>query len=295
MKLRPPAQPTQTTVPPDTQTLLCSETHERSYLLASKFRIHLFGMYFNHFAEEWDSGDVRESDYIHHIDITFSGNRQVLFGKRVYDLKPGQVWFLPANAPVGRRCRERCEVLYFKFHTEWLPGVDPLLDWPQREPRCIGEVDPEAWREWMKAGKNIGMVEQLQLRANLASWIATAIPELESVVSHHLETHTRFSNVFQYIEKHLGADLRLATLAGIHGTTQSAFSNAFIRATGISAKDYISRRLNQEALQMVINSDLRIKEIAAKLHFSDEFYFSRFFQRLNGTSPTQYRMRFRQI
>ena len=35
-----------------------------------------------------------------------------------------------------------------------------------------------------------------------------------------------------------------------------------------------------------------LKEIAEKLRFSDEYYFSRFFQRLNGSPPLRYRSMF---
>jgi AraC-like DNA-binding protein len=51
--------------------------------------------------------------------------------------------------------------------------------------------------------------------------------------------------------------------------------------------------LNQEALQLVISTDLKLKEIVERLRFTDEFYFSRFFQKLNGVSPSRYRARFR--
>ena len=61
----------------------------------------------------------------------------------------------------------------------------------------------------------------------------------------------------------------------------------------MSPKEYLTRRINQEALQWVINSDLKMKEIADKLRFSDEYYFSRFFQRLNGAPPSRYRRNFR--
>ena len=124
-------------------------------------------------------------------------------------------------------------------------------------------------------------------------WIAQALPELDAIISNHLKTHAQFTEVFQVIEENLGADLRLAQLARAYGTTVDAFSMAFVRNTGISPKDYLRRRLNQEALQLVINTDLKCKEIAGKLRFNDEFYFSRFFSQLNGRAPSSYRQSFR--
>lgn len=275
------------------KSLLNSADDERKFLLASKFRMHLLGMYFQTVGQEWSSNGLRQSDYMHHIDISLTGSRQVVLDDRVYVLEPGHAWFLPGNTPVERRGEDECEVIFFKFHCEWLPGVDPLLDWPGREPRRIGSIDPAEWRRWLEPGKTIGMVGQLELRSCLLSWMAKAVPELEGVVSKHLATRIQFSEVFQTIERNLGADLRLSTLAEIYGTSQGAFSNAFTRGTGISPKDYITRRLNQEALRYVVNTNLQVKEIAEKLRFSDEYYFSRFFTKLNGAAPSRYRKDFR--
>jgi transcriptional regulator GlxA family with amidase domain len=41
-----------------------------------------------------------------------------------------------------------------------------------------------------------------------------------------------------------------------------------------------------------MNSDLKMKQIAEKLRFSDEYCFSRFSQRLNGSPPLRYRSMF---
>jgi AraC-like DNA-binding protein len=67
---------------------------------------------------------------------------------------------------------------------------------------------------------------------------------------------------------------------------------AFARNTGMSPKAYVKRRLNQEALQLLLNSDLKIKDVASQLRFSDEFHFSRFFRIANGLAPLEYRRAF---
>ena len=137
------------------------------------------------------------------------------------------------------------------------------------------------------------LADLLWLRAMLLSWVANAIPELEVVITKHLATHKQFTRVFDTIERELGADLRMSEVARSHGTGVEAFSMAFSRATGMSPKDYVTRRLNQEALQLVINTDLKMKEIAERLRFTDEFYFSRFFKKLNGCPPSTYRHKMR--
>ena len=271
------------------RTLVSNTGAARETGLAEKFRIHLLGMYFAQIGPEWSSGGKRQSDYLHHIDVALSGHREVVHGKQVFQLAPGQAWFLPGNTPVERRSKEQCEVLFFKLGCEWLPGVDPLLDWPDRAPRLAARCDVREWRTWLRPDRVIGVADLLLLRGRLLAWLATALPELDEVISRHLTTHTQFTRVFDLIERELGADLRLRSLAAAYGTSVEAFSMAFTRSTGISPKDYLTRRLNQEALQLVINTDLRMKEVAERLRFADEFYFSRFFKKLNGCSPSAYR------
>lgn len=275
-----------------TQTIFCNASGDRISQLAEQFRMHLLGMYFNTVGREWGSAGKRETDYVHHIDISLTGRRQVLLDKTVYQFEPGQVWYLPANKPVARRCNETCEVIYFKFFCDCLPGVDTLMDWPQREPRLIGRIDPQEWRKWLEPARQVGVAELLHLRCQLLLWMTNGIPELDDVIIRHLNSHAKFSKVFELIEDQLGADLRLPSLAAAYGRGATAFAEAFTQGTGMTPKEYLTRRLNQEALQWVINSDFNMKQIAEKLRFSDEFYFSRFFKRLNGVSPTVYRQRF---
>jgi len=266
---------------------------QRDAVLADRFRVHLAGMYFSKIGSEWDSRGKRQSDYLHHIDIGISGHRKVVHNGKVHDLQPGQVWYLPGNTPVERRCNERCEVLFFKLSCDWLPGVDPLLDWPDRGPRLAEICEIRKWRKWKNPDHQIGVVELLQLRTQLINWMILAIPEIGTVISQHLENNAQFSEVFDVIEKNLGADLRLPSLAAVCGKSPEAFSMAFIRSTGISPKDYVMRRINQEALKLILNTDINIKEISHKLRFTDEFYFSRFFKNMNGFAPSAYRKQFR--
>jgi AraC-like DNA-binding protein len=275
------------------ETIFCNAFGNNASSMAEQFRMHLLGMYFNTVGPEWSTAGKRETDYVHHIDISLSGRRQVLLDKKVYQMETGEVWYLPANKPMARQCEETCHVIYFKFFCDCLPGVDTLMDWPQREPRMIGRVDPRQWWQWIQPRHEASVAELVHLRSQLVLWITKGLPELDDVIARHHASHARFNKVFEFVEDHLGADLRLPSLAAAYGRGATAFARSFLAATHMTPKEYITRRLNQKALQWVINSDLTMKEIAKRLRFNDEFYFSRFFQRLNGLPPSRYRRNFR--
>lgn len=275
------------------QTLFSEETAGRELEIVRRLRFHVVGLYYAEIGPRWSSDGKCESDFLHHIDISFCGRRQVVHEGRAVTLEPGHAYFLPGNVSVERRCRELCQVVFMKFRSEWLPGVDPLLDWPMSTPTLLGSVNVEKWQACLAAGWKPTAAFLLHLHAQIQDWMAGILPDLGQLIRQHLDTHAPFEAVFAYLEKNLGADLRVADLARTHGTSLHAFSMAFATNTGASPKSYITRRLNQEAIQLVLNTNLRIKEISERLRFSNEYYFSRFFQKLNGTPPVRYRQSFR--
>ncbi len=60
-------------------------------------------------------------------------------------------------------------------------------------------------------------------------------------------------------------------------------------ATGRTASDWIAEAVALEAKALLQNPGLPIQQVAASLHFADQFAFSRFFKKSTGLSPTAYR------
>ncbi|WP_375437316.1 AraC family transcriptional regulator [uncultured Hymenobacter sp.] len=66
--------------------------------------------------------------------------------------------------------------------------------------------------------------------------------------------------------------------------------NELVKAvTGRTASDWIAEAVALEAKALLQNPDLPIQQVAASLHFADQFAFSRFFKNSTGLSPTAYR------
>ena len=272
---------------------LFSEMDARKNLdLVARFRIHLIGLYFIEVGPTWSSGGREESDFLHHIDLACSGRRRVIHAGKVTELTPGWAWYLPGCTPVARECHEDSRVYFLKFRCEWLPGVDPLLDWPERRPLRLGRWNEKAFRKLWKNDREPDTQSLFLLQAQIYTWLAESLPSLEQIILQHRKTHGRFEPVFDLIERRLGADLRVEDLAAAMKLPVNGFSMAFSRSVGFSPKAHLNRRLNQEAIRLLIQSDVPIKEVAEQLKFADEFYFSRFFKKLNGVPPAAYRQKF---
>lgn len=272
---------------------LYSETGQpKDCEVVERFRIHLIGVYHSQVGPWWSSEGRVESDFLHHIDLVCSGRRQVVHEGRVSELAPGWAWFLPGCTPVERRCSERGELFFVKFRCEWLPGVDPLLDWPARRPIRLGRWDQRPLRRVLRSGQPMNVKDLILLQSLIQVWLAQGLPDLEEIIASHVRSHSRFEPVFEMMEQKLGADLRVQDLARAMRLPIAAFSVAFTRSVGMSPKAWLARRLNQEAIRLLIQSAETTKELALRLRFQDEYAFSRFFKRLNGMAPTHYRQGF---
>jgi AraC-like DNA-binding protein len=274
--------------------LLTEHTRPTELSRASSLRFHLAGLYHSEVDRDWSSEGRAETDFFHYIHFACAGQARIRHRGEPFDLRPGQAYWLTGNTPVEREPARRYEAYVLKFRCESTAGADLLLDWPGRSPRKLGPWDRAGWEKlWSDPAR--GTHTCLALQGWLRIWMAQAFPELDGIIARHHERFSVFSTVLQTLEDSLGADLRISALAQVHGTTLHAFSMAFERGVGVSPKAYLNRRLNQEACHRLLNTDQRIKEIARQLHFTDEFYFSRFFKKMNAVSPVAYRRRFTAI
>ncbi len=100
---------------------------------------------------------------------------------------------------------------------------------------------------------------------------------------------TLFQNFQKLIIEH-SSELHLVTqYASILHTTPQNLNALTRKNTGKSASKLISDHLILEAKRIILHTDLTMSEIAELLHFNDTSYFVRYFKRIVGTTPYQFR------
>ena len=67
------------------------------------------------------------------------------------------------------------------------------------------------------------------------------------------------------------------------------FSVRFKQQVGISPIDYLIRLRMQNACVLLRETNQKIREIADKVGYADEFYFSRIFAKVIGCPPSKWR------
>jgi YesN/AraC family two-component response regulator len=84
-------------------------------------------------------------------------------------------------------------------------------------------------------------------------------------------------------------DLGVNNLSEKLGYSPNYLGNAFKRAYGLTIADYIGRVRVAEAKRLMDQTDLMIYEIAFRIGFEDQHYFSKTFKKYAGVTPSEYR------
>ena len=92
-----------------------------------------------------------------------------------------------------------------------------------------------------------------------------------------------------YIRENLHRSLTVEQLAEQAGLAPGYFIREFERLFQESPIKYMLNQKEQRARSYLENSDLSIKQISLALGFSNQNYFSAFFKKRSGYTPSEYR------
>lgn len=92
-----------------------------------------------------------------------------------------------------------------------------------------------------------------------------------------------------HIKEGFNKKLSLFEIAEETGLSYVQFLRRFKAYTGLSPSDYLSTLRIRKSQSMLCDTELSIKEIAALCGFENEYYFSNFFKKQIGMSPSAFR------
>jgi two-component system response regulator YesN len=99
-----------------------------------------------------------------------------------------------------------------------------------------------------------------------------------------------YSAILDFVHKNYNDDnLSLSMVADKLSLTAPYVTRYFKARNGMPLMQYVSKVRIEKAKELLLNSDIAIKEIVEKIGFVDENNFSRAFKKREGISPTKYR------
>jgi two-component system response regulator YesN len=95
-------------------------------------------------------------------------------------------------------------------------------------------------------------------------------------------------DALSYIQQNYNHAISLTQLSEQLLITPNYLSRLFKEKTGNSFTDHVTQQRIEAAKNMLRSGQFKVYEVAEKIGYSDQQYFSKQFKKLTGVTPTQY-------
>ena len=211
-----------------------------------------------------------------------------------YALRPGnRIWFIDMTHPRIYRPADRQRLVKRGLRF----GGPGLESWHEQFGGVNGAEfeleDPSSihygFREIWQIAKRKSLNWEWRVHMSLTRILGELLTSRNILSPTHVELPSPVLRVINAIAANPFFDWKVRDLAPIAGISYSGLRTLFQQAMKRSLHDYLQRSRLDQARLLLADPRLSAKQIAEQLHFSSEFYFSHFFRKWGGMTPTDFR------
>lgn len=215
--------------------------------------------------------------------LVVDGEAEMKFVNSVYHLKKNMLYFIPAKSIISGECNTIMSHYFVHFHIDtYLNNFLKLIIPPNAE--NLSTVNEEVFKILVKNAASNKPHDKIVCDGALKILLSNFFRELKNFNPNIL----RFIDTLSYINSNPEERITVGSLAEMANLNEVYFSNSFKKAFGITLQEYIISQKIEYACTLLFARTMSVKEIAYKLHFTDESHFSRLFKQKCGISPSQF-------
>lgn len=98
-------------------------------------------------------------------------------------------------------------------------------------------------------------------------------------------------SVVKYINSHISENVSTSVLSDVTGYSSGYLSRIFRQEIGMSIHDYVAQTRMNLAKEMLVNTNLKIYEVAENCGYENTTYFIKIFRISTGITPQDYRLK----
>ena len=103
------------------------------------------------------------------------------------------------------------------------------------------------------------------------------------------ESPALINEVIQYVSDNYLEKITIDELSFLFKTNRATLCKDFKKATGCTVIEFINQKKFEIAKNMILSSEATFTEISSKLNFESIHYFTRFFKKMSGMPPKDFR------
>ena len=233
------------------------------------------------------------------IVFILDGEVEVCADKNILALHRGEA-ILHKPMEFHRICsanRSSPQVLIFSFAADCMPKIpNRLFCMPEKELACARDLLGKISAAFNRRGITVFSVKE-----GFESDAETAVKELEIFLMRIFSQYGKssavdntsfsksariFPEIIGFLENNIDKRLNVDEIAAGVGMSRSNLKKVFAKYSGVGVIYYFNM-LKMSKAQRYLGKGMSISECAAKLGFSDQYYFSSVFKRIVGYPPSK--------
>ena len=239
------------------------------------------------------SRTLEDQDFQHTINslhFLIGGHAILYFEGERHELSAGSVFLIGNHVKCHWVYTEPSEEITLLFNA-YMGTMDDLFSHLTRplirngQTREVEEADCLFDRE--------SSLAVLSLRNLCLRYVMDFLEESAINLDDRISIVKKYEAIFRCIAENLSMSLTIEELAAKTNYSVGFFTKSFPKDNGVTVKQYIHDKIMSEVEQLLIYSDLTAREIAEQFNFCEPAYFSRWFKKYKGCSPSEYRAHIR--
>lgn len=222
----------------------------------------------------------------HRLYYIKKGSAQIRYQGVEHEMIEGNWYFLRRYTVMDYYASEDFEKYYVHFQMPYL-GLKDVLD------DCEGFV--EFQRPSLDADKFIGLFDSsgfefyIQGYAKILDIASTLYLQHEPIDILSEIQHSQYVALIDYLETQGTFKTTVEFMASYVDQSIADFYRKFKSSMGVTPKKYLHQLLMNRSRILLMTTNMTIQEVAYSLGFDDGLYFSRFFKKRMGDTPSHYR------
>ncbi|WP_312235578.1 helix-turn-helix domain-containing protein [Pseudescherichia sp.] len=218
---------------------------------------------------------------------------------RHYTMRPGRLFFFPPFTLHKVMVDEQAEAIYRRtiIHLDHHAVLKTLRDFPQAQQRLqtLSRRGGPAWVADVAAcHSHIDYLFSCYPQPMNSESVASLLISLFAMLPADRDgapgdSRSIASQAMIWLDEHYQHKFSLDALAQELGKSRSYVSRKFHAETGEKIHDYLNTLRLRKACECLLHSDESVRDIAARVGFSDVTWFISSFKRGIGETPLQYR------
>jgi len=235
----------------------------------------------------------------HELIFVCEGKGTIVIGENRYPMKKGMLFYIPPGVQQTIEPRDQNPEHYMTVHFsgsrmvlgpdgKWIyleniqnlhqPSAQKITDYTPLEELFEKLVDT-----WNDKGPSYEFISGTLLR-QLFIWVS----QNNKRQSINYAVSLKIDQIIEYMRQNISSKVTLEELSGIAKLSIFYLSRTFKEATGYPIITYFNKMKIEKAKELLIEGNKKVKEVAYELGYSNEFYFSRMFKRVEGLSPKEF-------